>query len=207
MFKSIHGEVNGHHQGRVCTFIRLGGCNLKCSYCDTPKTQKIYSEEYEVMTPQEVVDSAIIFGNNHVCVTGGEPMIASEIYQLLHKLWKNKFKISVETNGTVDLLQYLPYVDSFVVDFKLDYPDNMDMVNYTYLRKTDVIKFVIKNKKQFAEAIYFKERLESEGTKAVIAFSPIIGEYSNEEFAKDVIRYRGDNLVLSLQIHKLLNIS
>jgi 7-carboxy-7-deazaguanine synthase len=39
IFESIHGEINGHHQGRVCTFIRTSGCNLKCPYCDTPNTQ------------------------------------------------------------------------------------------------------------------------------------------------------------------------
>ena len=107
IFESFHGEVNGHHQGRLVTFIRLSGCNLRCPYCDTKETwDQLYGE---CLSPLQILDRVKKFGNSHICLTGGEPLIGdkSVLVDLLHILSENGFKISVETNGTISITPFV----------------------------------------------------------------------------------------------------
>jgi len=117
LFESFHGETNGHHQGRVVTFIRLSGCNLKCPYCDTKETwDQLYGEN---VSPAEILDMVKNFGHKHICITGGEPLMhKEEVLELLHVLWWEGYKISVETNGTIDITPFHRYVESFVVTYQ-----------------------------------------------------------------------------------------
>jgi 7-carboxy-7-deazaguanine synthase len=105
IFATIQGE--GPYAGRPAIFIRLGGCNLKCSFCDTefdsPKTINL----------PEIIENVIELSKNSkqkivrklVVITGGEPML-QPISKLCNKLLKLKFQIQIETNGT--LMRKLP---------------------------------------------------------------------------------------------------
>jgi len=104
-FTSVQGE--GPRAGRVCHFIRTGGCNLACSWCDTPytwdSTRYNLRHEFTNLTPQEIV--ARVPGDvDEVVITGGEPLIHQRnrdwgtMLRLLHAT--DKF-ICIETNGTI----------------------------------------------------------------------------------------------------------
>jgi 7-carboxy-7-deazaguanine synthase len=97
IFYSVQGE--GVLLGVPSVFIRSSGCNLRCTWCDTPYTS--WKPEGENQTIQEIVEHADSFGARHVVVTGGEPMMFPEIVDLTHALRDNGFHITIETAGTV----------------------------------------------------------------------------------------------------------
>lgn len=203
IFSSIHGECNGHLQGRVVSFIRLSGCNLRCYYCDTEETQsKEYGKEISIL---EICCEIDRLGNRHVCITGGEPLLSPSISELLHELWYKGYKISVETNGTISITPYFRYVDSFVVDFKSQstgYSNRMRFENYIHLRKSDVIKFVVANEEDVSAAKSYMDRIERYGTNATYALSPVYDQLKEDELYELIRKYGINNAVLSLQIHK-----
>lgn len=84
--------------GMPSVFVRTSGCNLRCTWCDTPYTS--WHPEGEELTVERVVERAAIFGASHVVVTGGEPMIAPEIIELTNRLRDAKLHITIETAGT-----------------------------------------------------------------------------------------------------------
>jgi 7-carboxy-7-deazaguanine synthase len=95
IFYSIQGE--GALIGTPSVFIRTSGCNLRCTWCDTPYTS--WTPEGEERSIDSIVDEAGRYGASHVVITGGEPMIAPEMEELTHRLRQH---ITIETAGTVD---------------------------------------------------------------------------------------------------------
>lgn len=97
IFYSIQGE--GILVGVPSAFIRTSGCNLRCTWCDTPYTS--WNPEGENQPVGAIVETVRAFGASHVVVTGGEPMIAPEIAELTAALRQAGFHITIETAGTV----------------------------------------------------------------------------------------------------------
>lgn len=97
IFHSIQGE--GILVGVPTAFIRTSGCNLRCTWCDTPYTS--WQPEGETLSISAILEAVASFGAGHVVVTGGEPMIAPEIEQLTAGLRQSGFHITIETAGTV----------------------------------------------------------------------------------------------------------
>ena len=97
IFYSIQGE--GMLVGLPSVFIRTSGCNLRCTWCDTPYTS--WNPEGENYSIAAIVEKAVAFGAGHVVVTGGEPMIAPEIVPLTSELRRAGLHITIETAGTV----------------------------------------------------------------------------------------------------------
>lgn len=98
IFESIQGE--GLLAGVPSLFIRASGCNLRCSWCDTPYAS--WAPEGEEMTPDELIRRAAASPLRHVVLTGGEPMIFPEIGPLTRGLEAAGKHITIETAGTVD---------------------------------------------------------------------------------------------------------
>jgi 7-carboxy-7-deazaguanine synthase len=95
IFYSLQGE--GALIGTPSVFIRTSGCNLRCTWCDTPYTS--WSPEGEERSLDSIVEEVNRYGAMHVVITGGEPMIAPEIEDLTHRLHQH---VTIETAGTVD---------------------------------------------------------------------------------------------------------
>ena len=199
IFASISGECNRFHQGRITTFIRLQGCNLKCPYCDTPESQRLIPSPIVLMTINEIVNEVKRLGHKNVLITGGEPSIQHNFLDLCQALKNDKFIVTVETNGTIDFS--LDNIDCCVVDWKFDKVEKMNMKRFTSLRKDkDVIKFVVQNQAQVLRAEICMKVFGLE--HVTYAFSPITNSISVKELA-DILISRKLNVVLSLQIHKM----
>jgi 7-carboxy-7-deazaguanine synthase len=98
IFYSVQGE--GILAGVPSVFVRTTGCNLRCSWCDTPYTS--WKPEGEEMSLEAILDRAAEFpAARHAVLTGGEPMIAPGIVELSEKLRGRDFHITIETAGTV----------------------------------------------------------------------------------------------------------
>src|SRR5579863_9591929 len=98
IFYSVQGE--GSLVGVPSIFVRTSGCNLRCSWCDTPYTS--WNPEGEDLSIDEILDRAAQFdAAGHVVLTGGEPMIAPGIAELSQRLRERGMHITIETAGTV----------------------------------------------------------------------------------------------------------
>ena len=97
IFKSIQGEST--YAGCPCTFVRLSGCNLRCSYCDTTYAY----EEGEDLTGEEVLTKVDDLACPLVEVTGGEPLLQKEVSTLIAKLLEKNYSVLLETNGSLDI--------------------------------------------------------------------------------------------------------
>ena len=97
LFYSIQGE--GSLVGVPSVFIRTSGCNLRCSWCDTPYTS--WQPEGTDLDLERILDEVAAHPARHVVVTGGEPMIAPDIIALTERLHARGLHITIETAGTV----------------------------------------------------------------------------------------------------------
>ncbi|MCP4651788.1 MAG: 7-carboxy-7-deazaguanine synthase QueE [Candidatus Omnitrophica bacterium] len=115
IFKSIQGE--GIYAGVEQVFVRLFGCNLKCSFCDTPL------ERYDEKSVSQIVSEVRQFGKVHsISLTGGEPLMQIEDLIELSKSLKNEgYLLYLETNGILyeNLTKVIEYIDIIAMDFKL----------------------------------------------------------------------------------------
>jgi len=98
IFPSLQGE--GLRQGEATLFVRLSGCNLECSFCDTKYAWKEGREYSTDQILKKIKKLRLGFPAQWVCLTGGEPLL-QEIDELVRKLKRENFKIQVETNGTI----------------------------------------------------------------------------------------------------------
>lgn len=183
IFKSIQGEST--YAGSPCTFIRLTGCNLRCSYCDT-----VYAyEEGEELTTEEVLARARNLGCSLVEITGGEPLLQKgEVNTLIAGLLERGCQVLLETNGSLDISHVDPRVIR-IMDIKC--PDSgmsgrMDWKNLERLKGDDEVKFVLSSKDdyQWAKAIISRYDL---GKKIVVLLSPAFGRLEAGTLAKWIL--------------------
>jgi len=100
IFQSKQGE--GLWTGVTSTFVRSIGCNLRCAFCDTTYASW-ESDEGEDLSVEEIVGRVVLYGGEHVVLTGGEPMIYAELIPLTRMLAERNQKITIETAGTLEL--------------------------------------------------------------------------------------------------------
>ena len=211
VFYSIQGE--GIYQGEPTIFIRVQGCNLKCTFCDTK-----YATEGKALRSVEPVDLARElqrdYGlyNKHICITGGEPLLQdSKVFSLLAFLSTYNCKVSIETNGSlIPPTQLPPLVTSWVVDYKLPSSGSFKSFNtawYRYLQNFDQLKFVASNSEDLKEALKAIRTLrQSNIQKPTVLISPVFnGDNLDKEFCNTCIEFcKKNNCRFSLQIHKVI---
>ncbi len=145
MFYSIQGESN--LAGRPCFFIRLSGCNLRCSYCDTTYA---YTEG-RILAKEDILCQVEECGTKLVEVTGGEPLLQTETVPLLEGLLDRDYTVLLETNGSCSLKD-VPQEVVKIMDLKCPssgMSDCMDFKNLRYLGIKDQVKFVIQDRSDY----------------------------------------------------------
>lgn len=198
IFNSIQGEST--YAGTPCTFIRLTGCNLRCSYCDTTYAY----EKGNRSSVSELIRKIERYRCNNVCITGGEPLMQRNVIKLINSLKKKKYKIFVETNGAMNI-DLLPGSVTRIIDVKC--PDSgmnkeMNWRNLKRLRGTDELKFVISSKKDYewAKKIVKKYNLQK---KLEVLFSSAYGKLRPKTLAEWILKDKLD-VRLQLQLHKYI---
>jgi len=198
IFYSIQGETTT--SGFTSIFIRLAGCNLNCSWCDTPKAKEAGRE----MDIEEIVDEVNRYKPfHHVTLTGGEPLLQDGAIHLLQRLSEEGYITQVETNGTV-LFPTVPDKARIIVDVKTPSSgeeNSFNEGNLKYLGKNDEVKFVIGMMEDYEFAKSFlKDKLA--GVESVVDFSPASGMMEPWVLARLIIKDRL-NVRLNMQLHKI----
>ena len=199
IFKSIQGEST--YAGLPCTFVRLAGCNLRCTYCDTNYAY-YYGKE---LSDEEIISKIEEYGVNIVEFTGGEPLLQEETPPLIKTLLDKGHKVLIETNGSI-CIGCLDKRLTIIMDIKTPksgMSERMDFKNLELIKKNDEIKFVLLNESDYiwAKDIISKYNLLSK-TKNIL-MSPAYGVLSPKTLASWILR---DNLPVrvQLQIHKYI---
>lgn len=207
-FLSIDGE--GPTAGEIAAFIRFGGCNLSCVWCDT--AYSISSDVTgEQLTKEEIYSFIKGTGARNVTITGGEPLIQEGVEELIYHLAQDpELFIHIETNGSVPVYEFrrispLPNV-SFIVDYKL--PDSgmesrMDLRNFELISSKDVCKFVIASTEDLEKAKAIIERYGL-SEKCLVYLSPITSMIEPVEIVEFMKKYRMNRIKLQLQLHKII---
>ena len=198
IFHSLQGETSRF--GLPTVFVRLTGCPMRCTYCDT---------EYAFSGGSNMEIAAIMaqveaFGAHYVTVTGGEPLAQKQCHDLLKALCDAGYSVSLETGGAMDIANVDERV-SIILDIKTP-ASNEDKKNLwsnlAFLKSSDEIKFVLCNR---ADYDWAKNKLgELKLTeKCPILFSPSYHDLPGSELASWIL---ADKLQVRMQIqlHKIL---
>lgn len=201
IFYSVQGE--GPMTGYPCIFIRLHGCNLRCSWCDTPYAQDINTPAVE-MNSEEIMKKVSAFECRYIEFTGGEPLLQKGASEMINFFDENGYHTSVETNGSYDISKLNPSVLK-VVDIKCPasgMSKNNNFENLQYLNQNDAVKFVIGAYDDFlwAEDVYFSHSLHE---ICDVYFSPASGKVKPAELALWLLKERL-HARLQLQLHKYI---
>lgn len=199
LFYSIQGETS--YAGSPCAFIRLAGCNLRCSYCDARYT---YEEEGREMPFEEILAFAASHPAALVAVTGGEPLLQENIYPFLKLLVTANRTVLLETNGSLGISR-VPGEVVKILDLKC--PDSgmheqMDFKNLHFLSPRDEVKFVLSSRGDYDWAVATINKYRLDRT-ARLLFSPVTDRLPAPELAEWLL---ADQLParLQLQLHKIL---
>ncbi len=198
IFKSIQGESS--FAGLPFVIVRMTGCNLRCSYCDT---QYAWEEGREI----EILDLIQLvrgFETEHVLLTGGEPLAQRGSFELANCLASENFIVLVETNGTMNISPLASNVVA-VMDIKCPGSQQTHMMNWdniSALRPTDEVKFVVSDRTDYEWA---KEIISKyfPGLPQRVLMSAVFGKLSASDLAGWIL---SDNLRvrLQLQLHKYI---
>ncbi|BAS67708.1 MAG: 7-carboxy-7-deazaguanine synthase QueE [Gammaproteobacteria bacterium] len=196
IFYSLQGEAR--EVGLPTVFVRLTGCPLRCSYCDTEYAFK----GSNLLSIDDIVTEIQRYKTKLVCVTGGEPLAQINCHILLDRLVKEGCQISLETSGSIDIQGVNPAV-SIVMDVKTPSSGEVGKNLYSNIKKLEIkdqLKFVIGSKSDFDWSVNILSRYP---TQAGVLFSPVFEALKPVDLA-DWILEKQLNVRLQVQMHKLL---
>ena len=196
IFHSIQGEST--YAGLPCVFIRVTGCPLRCTWCDTAYA----FHEGQELGLDEISRRVRGYACNLVEVTGGEPLHDPEGPTLIARLLDEGYTVLVETSGAVDVRPVDPRA-ILIMDVKCPgsgMADRMLWSNLTALKPIDEVKFVIKDRVDYEWAKDVLDRTALADRHTVL-FSPVFGELDPKLLAAWLLQ-DGLRVRLQLQLHK-----
>ena len=198
IFHSLQGETS--RMGLPTVFIRLTGCPMRCTYCDTAYA---FSGGTNIESA-DILAKVALFNTRFVTVTGGEPLAQKACYALLKELCDAGYSVSLETGGAMDIAPVDTRV-SIILDIKTPASNelkNMRWNNLAHIKPNDEIKFVLCNRSDYdwAKALLITHQLPE---KCPVLFSPSYHDLKADELASWVLT---DQLPvrMQLQMHKVL---
>jgi 7-carboxy-7-deazaguanine synthase len=198
IYKSVQGEST--YMGLPCVFIRLTGCNLRCVWCDTPHA----FHDGKKLSIHQIIDEVKSYDINLVEITGGEPLLQKEVFPLMESLLKNKFKVMLETSGSL-AINNVPAKVIKIIDLKCpgSGEENKNLwENLNHLTSTDEIKFVIADKTDYEWSKKVLQDYELD-KKVPVLFSPVFEKLKLKDLTEWILE---DNLPVRLhtQLHKYI---
>ncbi len=206
LFYSIQGESS--YAGYPCVFIRLAGCNLRCSYCDAKYT---YEEAGRQMAIADIVSYVRQEQIDLVEITGGEPLLQENVYGLMTALIADGRTVLLETNGSLELSK-VPDAVVIIMDIKCPgsgMAESNHLANLERLSSKDELKFVLRSHDDYQWALDFLKgnRLcpasSEDSDKPQILFSAVAQDLDPADLASWVLAERLP-IRLQLQLHTLL---
>ena len=205
-FVSINGE--GRRAGELAVFIRMKGCNLHCSYCDTYWANESDCESTE-MTADEIISYIEESRIRNITLTGGEPLLREGMTQLICAILQDpQRRVEIETNGSIDLTPYckLERRPAFTMDYKM--PESgmehaMLLANMETLSDEDTVKFVVSSRSDMERAVEIMEKYRLRERTAVY-LSPVFGKIEPVEMVDFLIEKKLNDVKLQLQLHKII---
>ena len=202
-FVSINGE--GLKQGELATFIRFEGCNLRCSYCDTKYSfiNPVYKDE----NIEDIIKYIEEQNINNITLTGGEPLLQDDLFELVKRLSILGSNVEIETNGSIDIKKYKELKNvSLTLDYKLPISNMekyMNLNNYNYIDKNDSVKFVCGD---YNDLVRMKEIIDKYDLikKTNCLVSPVFKKINLEDIVKFMMDNNLNCLKYCLQIHKFI---
>jgi len=215
LFKSIQGESS--RSGLPCIFVRLTGCNLRCTWCDTAYAfhggKKMNVEDVAAQVDElsgYSTEGKPVIGL--VELTGGEPLLQEEIYALADRLLASGYTVMIETSGE-RFIGRLPKAVVKIVDVKCPdsgEADSFDMRNLAEFSRNDEIKFVLASRRDYEFAREFARQHRLAERLKEIVFSPVHGDPEGKwaglepRLLVEWMLEDGLNARLGLQLHKII---
>ena len=197
IFHSIQGESS--HAGRPCVFVRLTGCNLRCVWCDTAYA----FDEGRRLSIDEVMQAVDAYDCPLVEITGGEPLLQPDVYDLMERLLAAGKTVLLETGGHIDIRD-VPRPVVKVVDVKCPGSGEAAQnawVNLERLAAHDEVKFVIRDRADYEFARDVLRRHELDRRCAAVLLSPVHGVLAPVQLAAWSLEDRLPARI-QLQLHK-----
>lgn len=200
IFKSIQGEST--YAGLPCIFVRLTGCNLRCTWCDTAYAFHGGTR----MTIDEVLAQVKAFGGSLVEVTGGEPLLQTEVYPLMDALLSGGYDVMLETSGERPL-EKVPAAVRKIVDVKCPdsgEADTFRLENLRWMQPHDQLKFVVGSRRDYEFARDFTRLHKLDERFAATIFSPVHQVVDLPQMAQWMIDDRLEHVRFGHQLHKTI---
>lgn len=198
IFHSLQGESS--RVGFPTVFVRLTGCPMRCTYCDTEYAFSGGSN----MKISDVMSQVSAYGTKYVTVTGGEPLAQKACHELLSVLCDAGYSVSLETGGAMDIASVDSRV-SVILDIKTPTSNeerNMRWENIAHIKLTDEVKFVLSSRADYDWAKQKMSELKL-ADKCPILFSPSYHELDSKDLAAWILADKL-HVRLQLQLHKIL---
>jgi 7-carboxy-7-deazaguanine synthase len=197
IFYSIQGEST--YAGKPCVFVRLAGCDLRCTWCDTAYA----FNDGQKMSVDDVLQQVDRYGSPLVEVTGGEPLLQDDVYPLMERLLDSGRTVLLETGGQIDVSR-VPGGVVKVLDVKCPASGESEKVewrNIDRLGSRDQVKFVIQDRADYEFARDILTRHALDRRCAAVLFSPVHGVLDPKDLSAWILEDRLP-VRLQLQIHK-----
>ena len=198
IYASIQGESS--HTGLPCVFIRLTGCNLRCSWCDTAYA---FYEGYD-LTIEETLQKVETFGLPLVEITGGEPLLQENVYPLMEALLKKGYRVMLETGGALPI-DKVPERVIKILDIKC--PGSGEekknhLENLKFLSPHDEVKFVLLDRADYEWSRDLLRKYDLAPSTQVL-FSPVYDKLNLKDLSQWILK---DRLAVRLQtqLHKVI---
>lgn len=202
IFFSVQGE--GTRAGLPCTFVRLHGCGLRCTYCDTP-----YALDHRIggewKSFEEIRAEVERHPTRFVEFTGGEPLEQPEVHDLMRELLDDGYTVAVETGGHIDVSTCDPRVIR-IMDLKTPssgMSKRNRMQNLEVLTRNDEVKFVCGSREDYEWAREIIRRFDLSARTGAILISPIFGSIEPVDLVGWILE-DGLDVRFQLQLHKFI---
>ena len=197
IFYSIQGESS--RVGIPTVFIRLTGCPMRCTYCDT--SYAFHNGQQKNI--DEIIREIKQFDTDYITITGGEPLAQKNCMDLMNQLCELGYHVSLETGGGLDIKEVNSKV-KIILDVKTP-KSNEDKNNFwpnlTNIKTNDEIKFVIQDYDDFSWSVDIIRKYQL--NQSQILFAPVYKVLDNEKLAEWILKSQL-NVRLQLQLHKII---
>jgi 7-carboxy-7-deazaguanine synthase len=198
IFHSIQGEST--YAGQPCVFVRLTGCPLRCTWCDTAYAFYGGTE----LALEDIVAKVESYGCRLVEITGGEPLAQSEALPLISRFCDQGFEVLIETSGAIDTAAVDPRAH-VILDVKCPasgMADRMHWPNVGRVTRKDEVKFVLADRSDYewARQVLTEHQVAN---RCAVLMSPVFGVLDPRQLAEWVLADRLPVRV-QLQLHKFI---